>query len=595
MYSSPEIMIFSRRQIRFATFVGLVFVSLIVFSHWSARSLLSSPRFPDSLNACPAAPPWPPIQAPKSSRLRWRELKQQYPVSSLSSFKTDDEPNGDVPAIQFDFASRMKTPEEEATREERRAAVKAAFARSWTAYRKYAWKQDELMPLSGGWRTTFGGWGATLVDSLDTLLLLNMTDEFDEAVAAVREIEFTPDTYVNVFEVTIRYLGGLIAAYDLTECKEPALLEKAIELADMVLTSFDTPNRMPVTRWNSEKALKGRKQTAPHNAIIAELASFSSEFTRLSQITGDMRYYDAVKRITDVLEEQQMKTKIPGLWPLGIDLQEPDLTTGKEFSLGAMSDSAYEYLPKTYQLLLRNSPTAALQYKNLYTKAAEAIIQHLLFRPMHPSNPDILFPEDAFTIHRDELIRDHKVQHLACFAGGMFLLGGSLTDNATHVDIGKRLTDGCIWAYRTAPHGIMPESFTLPSCPSLNPCDAQFLNPDRIYPHLSSVLDLSYNQRPEAIESLFYAYRITGDTSYQDIAWEMFLAVEKYTKTEKAYAAIEDVWNSGRDGGLEQRDVMESFWLGETLKYFWLVFAGEETVGLDGWVFNTEAHPFRLV
>jgi mannosyl-oligosaccharide alpha-1,2-mannosidase len=76
--------------------------------------------------------------------------------------------------------------------------VKASFKRCWDSYRKHAWKKDELKPVSGEWRTTFGGWGATLVDSLDTLLIMKMTDEFNEAVVAIKEIDFKPEGTVNM-------------------------------------------------------------------------------------------------------------------------------------------------------------------------------------------------------------------------------------------------------------------------------------------------------------------------------------------------------------------------------------------------------------
>ena len=232
-------------------------------------------------------------------------------------------------------------------RTRRQAAVKATFERSWKAYKEHAWKQDELLPISGGSRTTFGGWGATLVDSLDTLWIMGLTDEFHEAVQAVTEIDFAPgDRELNMFETTIRYLGGLLAAYDLTDCKDNRLLEKAMELGDMIYISFDTPNRMPITRWSAKKAAGGQEQSAADQGIIAELASFSLEFTRLSQLTGDMRYYDAVTRVTAVLSEQQNSTKIPGLWPVGINVKKPDLTGDNLFSLGTMADSAYEYLGK---------------------------------------------------------------------------------------------------------------------------------------------------------------------------------------------------------------------------------------------------------
>jgi mannosyl-oligosaccharide alpha-1,2-mannosidase len=116
--------------------------------------------------------------------------------------------------------------------------------------------------------------------------------------------------------------------------------------------------------------------------------------------------------------------------------------------------------------------------------------------------------------------------------------------------------------------------------------------------------------RPEAIESVFYMYRITGERRYQDVAWSMFEAIEKRTRTGIANAAIRDVTLKvepketselrrgvnarGEESGLELQDSMESFWMAETLKYFYLIFSEPSLLSLDEWVLNTEAHPFRL-
>jgi mannosyl-oligosaccharide alpha-1,2-mannosidase len=474
-------------------------------------------------------------------------------------------------------------------RQRRQAAVKAAFTRSWASYKEHAWLKDELKPVSGGFKNTFGGWGATLVDSLDTLWIMDLKQEFEEAVTAVVNVDFKPDGEVNMFETTIRYLGGLIAAYDLTECKDSRLLEKAMELGDMIYVSFDTPNRMPITRWNSNKAAKGQIQSPASSGIIAEMASFSLEFIRLSQLTGDMRYYDAVTRVTNVLEDQQMKTKLPGLWPVGINVKKPDLTQDTQFSLGAMADSAYEYLGKTYQLL-RGAKSAA-QYKTMYNLAMDAIIKHLLYRPMVPDEADILMPTSVRAASPASVHQDHVAQHLACFVGGMLALGGRLFENDTHVEYGRKVTDACVWTYQNAPNSIMPEMFTMPTCPSHAPC---VFDPTKsqVHPGFASVSDARYLLRPEAIESVFYMYRISGDTAYQDVAWGMFQAIELKSRTEYANAAVRDVMG---DGGEEKEDSMESFWLAETLKYFYLIFSDPGLLSLDEWVFNTEAHPFRLV
>jgi len=88
--------------------------------------------------------------------------------------------------------------------------------------------------------------------------------------------------------------------------------------------------------------------------------------------------------------------------------------------------------------------------------------------------------------------------------------------------------------------------------------------------------------RPEAVESLFILYRITGNITLQDKAWNMFQAVEKHTRTEIANAAIDDVTTT--DPPPPKSDRMESFWTAETLKYFYLIFSELDLISLDEYV-----------
>ena len=444
--------------------------------------------------------------------------------------------------------------------------------------------KDELAPISGGSKNTFGGWSATLVDSLDTLWIMDMKDEFAEAVDAAVGIDFGPrgSDDVNMFETIIRYLGGFIAAYDVSDCKDARLLQKAIEVGDLAYASFDTPNRMPVTRWNPQKAVSGQQQLPAESGIIAEMASASVEFTRLSQLTGDMRYFDAISRVSNIMDEQQGRTKLPGMWPIGVNVRAPDLTSGGQFSLGAMSDSAYEYLPKMYQLL-GGAGEAGQQYRRMYEYAMGTVIDYSLFRPMVEDKADVLLTSSVGADGR----RDSSGQHLVCFAGGMLGLGGRMTENDTHVATGRKLTDGCIWTYEHAPLGIMPEVFSMYACPNLSECEYTGETGSSPFSHIN---DARYILRPEAIESVFYMYRITGDPTYQDKAWAMFEAIENSTSTQYGNAAIRDMTKSPPD----LDDSMESFWMAETLKYFYLIFSEPGTISLDEWVFNTEAHPFRV-
>ena len=180
---------------------------------------------------------------------RWIRSPEHFPVPSESIIPLPTPHSGRIPQIQASFGTESETKRK--VRLERLEAVKNAFKRSWNGYKKYAWGHDELMPVTKYFKDPFGGWGATLVDSLDTLWIMGMENEFVEAVDEVAKIDFTttPMASIPVFETVIRYLGGLIAAYDVSGAKHEILLTKAIELGDMIYGAFDTPNRMPVLYW----------------------------------------------------------------------------------------------------------------------------------------------------------------------------------------------------------------------------------------------------------------------------------------------------------------------------------------------------------
>ncbi|KAL2374640.1 glycosyl hydrolase family 47 protein [Blastomyces gilchristii SLH14081] len=537
--------------------------------------------------------PSPTYNPPNHNRFKWRKLRIKHPVTSFIQLPT--EAPSPLPPIQHVFEAQAA--ERIALQAQRQAEVKKVFQRGWKSYKQMAWLHDELSPKSGAPQNTFGGWGATLVDSLDTLWIMGLKDEFEEAVAAAATIDFSPEKTsqetINMFETTIRYLGGFLSAFDLTDCKDRRLLDKAVELGDMIYASFDTKNRMPVTRWSPQKAMKGKKQHPADKGIIAEVASSSMELTRLSQLTGDMRWFDAIQRITNILDEQQNKTNLPGLWPVGCSPLSADFTRDSTFTLGSMADSAYEYLPKMYALL--GGTDAAAQYARLYSHAMNTAMEHLFFRPVVPDNADILVsgqtrvPSASSTPHLEP-----GGQHLTCYIGGTLALGGRLLSNKTHIEVGRKLTDGCVWTYRNTPTGLMPEEFRMQACDSSSSCefDKERWKSDHgsQHPGFTSIKDSHYKLRPEAIESVFYLYRITGDPKLQDVAWEMFQAIEKHTRTDLANAALRDVMDPDRG----REDSMESFWFGETLKYFYLVFSDPGLISLDDFVFNTEAHPFRI-
>ena len=362
------------------------------------------------------------------------------------------------------------------------------------------------------------------------------------------------------------------------------------------------------------------------------------------------------------------------MWPISVNPRDGRFDGDTAFGLGAMADSAYEYLPKMTALLGGAVPA----YEDMYVRAAEAALRHTVFRPMTPDGADVLFAGSArarevedhgegegegeqnhrIGMQKQKQKQKHRYavgpaepsgQHLACFAGGMFALGGRLLSSSSsgqgaavgrvHLEAARKLTDGCVWAYaHTRPLGIMPETFGMVPCASASaadPCpwdqdvwrrwvlaaggdeednddgggggDAEktmkmraaadeMIRAQRLSPGFTAAPDRRYLLRPEAIESVFVLWRVTGDRALPERAWEMFEAVERATRTPLANAALEDVTAGAGDTPPpppRHADSMESFWLAETLKYFYLVFSEPDLLSLDEWVFNTEAHPFR--
>lgn len=236
---------------------------------------------------------------------------------------------------------------------------------------------------------------------------------------------------------------------------------------------------------------------------------------------------------------------------------------------------------------------------------------------MTQDNAEILF-SSLYRADKNDPGLDDSMQHLACFTGGMVALAAKIFERPDDLPIAKQLVDGCIWAYESMPNGLMAEVSHHIACPDMDSCswnetrwheEIMKLDPnndpssimtyaervqhriehERLPPGYTSISDRRYILRPEAVESIFIWYRISGDKTYQDHAWRLFESIEKHTRTEIANAALDDVTASPPT----KADRMESFWMAETLKYLYLTFSEPDVVSLDKFVFNTEAHPFR--
>ena len=217
------------------------------------------------------------------------------------------------------------------------AEVREAFLHAWRAYSDHAWGHDALRPLTRGHRDWYGvSLVMTPLDAFDTMLLMGLDDEAALAKELIlEELSFDLDVTVQVFEVTIRLLGGLLSAYQMDG--DPRFLELATDLADRLLPAFDSPTGMPYVRVN---LASGATEWSGNNP--AEIGTLTLEFGLLSRLTGDPRYFDAAKRgVTELYRRRST---------LGLVGTVIDVETGEwqnpESHISGMIDSYYEYLLK---------------------------------------------------------------------------------------------------------------------------------------------------------------------------------------------------------------------------------------------------------
>jgi len=286
------------------------------------------------------------------------------------------------------------------------------------------------------------------------------------------------------------------------------------------------------------------------------------KFITLAKKTGKRKYAEAALKVIEVLDHQ---TKPNGLYPIYIDPESGGFTSGA-VSLGALGDSAYEYLLKMWVLTDHKVP----RFRKMYAAAANAVLDQLY----------VTDPKYSFVAEWSGSTRVDKFDHLACFTSGMFGLGARhlTSDDADldrHMEAAKGIAKTCHLMYDEYPAGISPESvyFT----PGANGLE---MRSGASY----------YILRPEAVESLFIMWRLTKDPVYRQWGWKIVQALNTHCRTRNGFAGLRDV-NSATP---PQDDQQQSFFLAETLKYLYLLFTPDHIINLDEYVFNTEAHPMRI-
>ncbi len=413
------------------------------------------------------------------------------------------------------------------------ARVRTEFLHAWNDYVKYAWGHDELKPLSKTSRDWYGqSLLMTPVDALDTLEIMGLKDQADKDRQLIdTQLDFDKDIYVKNFEITIRLLGGLLSAYELTGDRRLLLL--ADDLGKRLMPAFKSPTGMPYQYVNLRTGKTRGSESNP-----AETGTLYLEFGTLSLLTGDPRFGAAAKR---ALVETYNRHSAIGLVGDGINV-ETGKWTSKDSHISGGIDSFLEYQVKC-MLLFSDG-----QCMNMAAGSLEPVRKYL---PDEVNGQLWYGHVDMDTGKRTST----EYGALDAFFPAVLALAGYLDD-------AKRLQDS---SYRMWDlNGIEPEVL-----------DYKTMQVE--YP--------GYELRPEIVESTYYLYHYTHDPIYQRHARKMLTDFIKYCRNDVGYTALKSVVTK------EKKDAMESFVFAETFKYFYLIFAPPSTLDFDSIVFNTEAHP----
>lgn len=511
--------------------------------------------------------------------------------------------------------------------------------------------RDPVNPRNVELNDVLGNYSLTLIDSLSTLAILASAPpdsqgtgpkalaDFQDGVAALvvqygdgragpsgrgaRGRGFDVDSKVQVFETVIRGVGGLLSAhlfavgelpitgYDVPKTAvdienhpiawpnglkyDGQLLRLALDLAQRLLPAFYTLTGMPYPRVNLRHGIPfylnsplhdnpsphpDKAQASPEitETCSAGAGSLVLEFTVLSRLTGDPRFEQAAKRAFWAVWSRRSNI---GLIGAGVDAEEGHWIGG--FSgIGAGIDSFFEYALKTHILLsgheLPNQtiPNHILQDSwldpnQIYTPLSDkdnspdsfleawhhahaAIKRHLYSDMHHPHYVNAHISTGS--------PQTFWIDSLGAYYSGLLTVAGEL-DEA----IETHLLYTALWTRYSA----LPERWSVR--------DGNVEGGLGWWPG-----------RPEFIESTYHLYRATQDPWYLYVGEMVLKDITRRCWTECGWSGLQDV----RTG--EKSDRMESFFLGETAKYLYLLFDADHPLNkLDAsYVFTTEGHPLII-
>lgn len=419
--------------------------------------------------------------------------------------------------------------------------IKSEMLRSWNAYKKYAWGDDVLLPLSkSGFNWYQESLGISPIDAYSTLAIMGLTKEAKEIEEYALAMNWDKDVYVQVFEVNIRILGGLLAIYDIGG--NPEILAKAIDIGDRLLPAFKTSTSIPYHSVNLKTGdTAGDKGQGKGNVVnVAQAATYLMEFGILSYYSKNPKYYQAAKKATTAVFNRKSEIGLPGDY---INVEIGEWTNNWSY-LQAGVDSYYEYMFKS----------------------------NLLF----PDSEINEMWEFSLSKINEYLAEDYQEKRFyACvnmYDGSIVKRSVSLYDaffpaiQALHGDIENAEKNMATWDWLWNKYGLLP---------------TRYLYEKDAIEYANSELN------PEIIESAYYLHQITGNDKYLKMIQKYWSDIKECCRNEVAFHAISDVRT------MKEKDYLATYFYAETLKYFYLAVVKKDKFNFDEYVFNTEAHPFK--
>lgn len=507
----------------------------------------------------------------------------------------------------------------------RREHIRKVTMAAWDAYVQDAWGADELQPMSKKGSEVLGNMGVTIVESVGTLYIMNLTSRYEKARDWVQDSLIFDDVqqFVPVYDVTTRILGGLISAYQLTG--DSMFFQKAEDLGRRLSGAFNSANGIPYPTCHlggPHRNLSG----LPVDALSAiddgfecygettsqtEAGGISLEFRALAfhSLSPSIRALRcrADRAVQAVIESgprllsqfltEEFQNPTAPRSPNGL-IGSKNNAPVKESYLSS-ADSYYSYVVKAWHSAVNaigGGPT--VDTTATFSKPARAFYEYLVkaWRQGGSCEAYLRYPLDASmhmllkrAIHEspthdlylrtfdvdnesDEAVVDQSM----CYLPAVFHLA------AQHKNISERRLD----QWRDVAAGITK------SCVSMYDRFPGYLGGESArYNGGVWVTKGAYRLQADLVEAVFYMSRSTKEPKYAEIAWRILQNMELQCKLSSgAFTVLEE----RNIGSITKGDKMPSEFLGSTLKLLYLTFTDDDVLSLTDYVFNRAGHPLLV-